>query len=79
MLADQQNAAGDLPEQTQSRSEGTSLVTKASALPNDGHLPKGEIDLEAETETCIVVGTLRPGGSSTAGQPLSAGPDLRSS
>ena len=54
VVADQQYAAGELREQAQSHGEGTSLVTKAAALPNDGYLHKSEfeIDLEAGTVTC---------------------------
>jgi IS5 family transposase len=74
VVADQQYAAGELREQAQSHGEGTSLVTKAAALPNDGYLHKSEfeIDLEAGTVTCPAgevahfAGRFRPGHSTEA-------------
>jgi Transposase DDE domain len=74
VVADQQYAAGELREQAQSHGEGTSLVIKASALPDDGYLHKSEfeIDLEAGTVTCPAgevahfAGRFRPGHSTEA-------------
>ncbi len=74
VVADQQYAAGELREQAQSHGEGTTLVTKAAALPDDGYLHKSEfeIDLEAGTVTCPAgevahfAGSFRPGHSTEA-------------
>ena len=54
VVADQQYAAGELREQAQAHDEGTTLVTKASTLPDNGYLHKREfeIDLEAGTVIC---------------------------
>lgn len=54
VVADQQYAGADLREQAQGHAEGTTIVTKASALPNNGYFHKSEfeIDLEAGKVTC---------------------------
>jgi IS5 family transposase len=54
VVADHQYAAGELREQAQAQGEGTTIVTKASALPDDGYFHKREfvIDLEAGIVTC---------------------------
>jgi len=74
VVADQQYAAGELRERARSHGEGTSLVTKAAALPDDGYLHKSEfeIDLEAGTVVCPTgevahfAGRFRPGHSTEA-------------
>ena len=54
VVADQQYAGGELREQAQAHADGTTMVTKASALPDNGYFHKSEfeIDLEAGTVTC---------------------------
>jgi hypothetical protein len=54
VVADHQYAAGELREQAQARGEGTTIVTKAAALPDTGYFHKSEfeIDLEAGTVIC---------------------------
>ncbi len=72
VVADQQYAAGELREQVQAGDEGTIIVTKASALPHNGHLHKREfeIDLEAGTVICpaeqVARFRFRPGHSTMA-------------
>src|SRR5499427_1793464 len=74
VVADQQYAAGELRERARSHGEGTSFVTKAAALPDDGYLHKSEfeIDLEAGTVVCPTgevahfAGRFRPGHSTEA-------------
>jgi IS5 family transposase len=54
VVADHAYSGGELREQAQAQGEGTTMVTKASALPDNGYFHKSEfeVDLEAGTVTC---------------------------
>lgn len=72
MVADQAYAGGELREKAQAYGEGTTIVTKASALPDTGYFHKSEfeIDLEAGTVTCpaekVAHFSFRPGHGTEA-------------
>jgi len=72
VVADHQYAGGELREQAEAHGEGTTMVTKASALPDNGYFHKREfeIDLEAGTVTCpgeqVARIRFRPGHSTDA-------------
>jgi len=72
VVADHQYAGGELREQAQVHGEGTTILTKAAALPNDGYFHKSEfeIDLEAGTVICpaeqVARFRFRPGHSTEA-------------
>ena len=70
VVADQQYAAGELREQAQG--EGTTIVTKAAALPDDGYFHKSEFEIDLKAGTVICPGgqlarfRFRPGHSTDA-------------
>ena len=72
VVADQQYAAGELREQAQAHGEGTTIVTKAAALPDDGYFHKSEFEVDLEAGTVICPGEqlarfrFRPGHSTEA-------------
>jgi len=43
-VADHQYAAGELRGHAQAHGEGTTIVTKAAALPNNGYFHKSEFE-----------------------------------
>lgn len=67
-----QYAAGELREQAQAHGEGTTIVTKAAALPDDGYFHKSEFEIDLEAGTVICPGEqvarfrFRPGHSTKA-------------